>query len=112
MMRFCPYGLVPLNLEAVYHFIRNPLGSTRPFESISMISMTIPPDDERVIIEVNGQPFGILVKLRMRYRFFASDRVAFKLDRLVFRSPFEAENAVARLMQARGWPEGGRTPEG
>ena len=64
-----------------------------------MISMTIRPDQDRVIIEVDGEPFGVLVRLGKRYRFFASDSVAFRLDRLSFRSPFEAESAVARLVQ-------------
>ena len=64
-----------------------------------MISLKIPPDQERVIVEVDGRPFGVLVRLKNRYRFFASDCVASKLDRLSFRSPFEAENAIARLLQ-------------
>lgn len=69
-------------------------------EGDAMISMAFQPNQSKVIIEVDGRPFGVLVRLGKRYRFFASDSLASGLDRLSFRSPFEAEKAVAKLMQA------------
>ncbi len=77
-----------------------------------MISLRVPPDQERVIVEVEGRPFGVLVRFRNRYRFFASDCVASNLDRLSFRTPFEAENAIARLLQANAVKGAGEIASG
>ncbi len=77
-----------------------------------MISLKIPPDQDRVIVEVDGRPFGVLVRFRNRYRFFASDCVASNLDRLSFRTPFEAENAIARLLQANALKGAGEIGSG
>lgn len=65
--------------------------------------METAPDKSRFIVEVSGRAFGVLVKNGNRYRFFASDRAAKRLDRSSFRSASEARVALAKVLEpARG----------
>ncbi len=56
------------------------------------------------VIELAGKAAGLVVKEGKRYRFYASEYTFFSLERTVYQSPGEAEDACRRLL----WP--GRAP--
>ena len=63
------------------------------------------------VIELGGDAAGLVVKEDNRFRFYAAAKRFAGLERKLYRSPGEAENACRRLAQAAfrgptpfGWP--------
>jgi hypothetical protein len=67
-------------------------------------------DDLRYVIELGGDAAGLVVKEKSRFRFFAAEKRFASLDRRLYHSPAEAENACRSLLRpanggiAYGWP--------
>ena len=61
-------------------------------------------DGSNYVIELAGKAAGLVVKEGNRYRFYASENAFSDLERSLYRSPAEAEDACRRLL----WP--GRAP--
>jgi len=56
------------------------------------------------VIELAGKAAGLVVKEGNRFRFYASEKLFWALERNLYQSPGEAEDACRRLL----WP--GRAP--
>lgn len=61
-------------------------------------------DGSGYVIELAGKAAGLVVKDGNRYRFYASEPTFAHLERTLYQSPAEAEDACRRLL----WP--GRAP--
>jgi hypothetical protein len=58
-------------------------------------------DGSGYVIELAGNAAGLVVKDGNRYRFYASEATFAHLERTLYHSPAEAENACRRLL----WPD-------
>jgi len=54
-------------------------------------------EENGFVIELAGEAAGLVVKDGNRFRFYASDKEFVSLDRALYRSPAEAEEACRRI---------------
>lgn len=66
---------------------------------------------EPFVVEIWGQPAGVVLKEGNAFRFHAVARPFFKLDGVQFSSPGQAKLAAAKLQPPRGTDVGPASPQ-